>query len=260
MLKGKIALVTGSTSGIGLATVRRLAAAGADIVLHGLMSDEEGEALAKSLADEFGIRCMFDGANLMDSSSIDAMMDRVLNDFGGVDILVNNAGIQHTEGTETFPVEKWDAIIAINLTSAFHTVRRVIPGMREKKWGRIVNIASVHGIVASLNKSAYCASKHGLVGFNKVVALENAEHGITSNCICPGWVDTPILAQQIQDFADKNGLALEDAKRQIVTTKQPVPEMMDPSQIGDFILFLCQDGAKTISGAALPIDGAWTAQ
>ncbi|MFL0796322.1 MAG: 3-hydroxybutyrate dehydrogenase [Cellvibrionaceae bacterium] len=260
MLKGKIALVTGSTSGIGLATVRRLAAAGADIVLHGLMSDEEGEALAKSLADEFGIRCMFDGANLMDSSSIDAMMDRVLNDFGGVDILVNNAGIQHTEGTETFPVEKWDAIIAINLTSAFHTVRRVIPGMREKKWGRIVNIASVHGLVASLNKSAYCASKHGLVGFNKVVALENAEHGITSNCICPGWVDTPILAQQIQDFADKNGLALEDAKRQIVTTKQPVPEMMDPAQIGDFILFLCQDGAKTISGAALPIDGAWTAQ
>lgn len=260
MLKGKVALVTGSTSGIGLATVRRLAAEGADIVLHGLMSDEEGEALAKSLAEEHGVRCIFDGANLMDPASIDTMMDRVLAEFGRVDILVNNAGIQHTEGTETFPTEKWDAIIAINLSSAFHTIRRVLPGMRENSWGRIVNIASVHGIVASLNKSAYVASKHGLVGFNKVVALENAEYGITSNCICPGWVDTPILSQQIKDFAEKNSLSIEDAKRQIVTTKQPVPEMMDPVQIGEFILFLCRDGAKTISGAALPIDGAWTAQ
>lgn len=260
MLKGKVALVTGSTSGIGLATARCLAQNGADIALHGLLSHERGNELAATFQNEYGVRCLFDGADLKNPEAIAAFLERVIAEFGSVDILVNNAGIQHTEAVETFPAEKWNDIIAINLSAAFYSTQGVIPVMRDKGWGRIINIASVHGLVGSVNKSAYCASKHGIVGLTKVVALENAEHGITVNALCPGWVDTPILNDQISQFAEKNNLELQEAKRQIVTTKQPVPEMMGPAQIGEFIAFLCSDSAKTISGAALPIDGAWTAQ
>lgn len=260
MLKGKVAVVTGSTSGIGLATAKCLAANGADIALHGLVSEVHGSELVEEFRREYGVACIFSGADLKDANQIKDFIHRVVSELGSVDILVNNAGIQHTEALDTFPLEKWNDIIAINLSSAFHTIQHSLSSMKQQQWGRIINIASVHGLVGSLNKSAYCASKHGIVGLTKVTALEMADYGITANAICPGWVDTPILSAQIQEFANKNDLQLNDAKRQIVTTKQPVPEMMSPSQIGEFIVFLCSDAARTISGSALPIDGAWTAQ
>lgn len=260
MLSGKTAVITGSTSGIGLATAHVLAEQGINIALHGLMSEEEGQALAKEFAEKYQIKTLFDGANLMDVDAISKFMERAVDELGGIDILVNNAGIQHTERTETFPTAKWDAIIAINLTAAFHTTQKALPSMQKCGWGRIVNIASVHGLVASLNKSAYCAAKHGIVGFTKVVAMENAEHGITANAICPGFVDTPLITEQIQQTAEREGINYDEARRNTVKQKQSLPDMMDPSQIGEFILFLCGDAARTITGASLPIDGAWTAQ
>ncbi len=260
MSNDTVAVITGSTSGIGLACAEVMAENGINIALHGLMSDDEGNKLAADMAEKYGIKTIFDGANLMDPESIKNFMKRVHEELGRIDILVNNAGIQHTEELHTFPEAKWDAIIAINLSSAFHTTKYAIPVMREQGRGRIVNIASVHGLVGSKNKSAYVAAKHGIVGLTKVTALENAEHNITANAICPGWVDTPILQQQIQDHADANGLSFEDAKRSIVTTKQPVPEMADPRKIGELIMYLSGDFASTISGAALPIEGGWTAQ
>ncbi len=260
MLKGKTALITGSTSGIGLASAHVLAEQGINLVLNGLMDESEGQALAQQFTAKYDIKAIFDSANLMEQQAIEAMMDRAISVMGGVDILVNNAGIQHTEGVATFPAEKWNAIIAINLTAAFHATQKALPHMQANGWGRIINIASVHGLVASVNKSAYCAAKHGIVGLTKVVALEHAEHGITANAICPGWVDTPILQKQIAQFAEKQQISAEQAKRDIITTKQPLPQMMDPRQIGEFILFLCSDTARTITGASLPIDGAWTAQ
>jgi len=260
MLKGKTALITGSTSGIGLATAHVLAEQGINLVLHGLMDEAEGIALASEFATKYNIKTLFDNANLMDSAAIATFMARAINVMGSIDILVNNAGIQHTEGVDTFPESKWNAIIAINLTASFHTIQKSLPSMKANGWGRIINIASVHGLVASLNKSAYVAAKHGIVGLTKVVALECGEQGITANSICPGFVDTPILTDQIQQFADKNDIPVEQARRDIVIQKQAVPKMMDPRQIGEFILFLCSDAANTISGAALPMDGAWTAQ
>lgn len=260
MLKGKTALITGSTSGIGLASAHVLAEQGINLVLNGLMDESEGQALAQQFTAKYDIKAIFDSANLMEQKAIEAMMDRAISVMGGVDILVNNAGIQHTEGVATFPAEKWNAIIAINLTAAFHATQKALPHMQANGWGRIINIASVHGLVASVNKSAYCAAKHGIVGLTKVVALEHAEHGITANAICPGWVDTPILQKQIAQFAEKQQISAEQAKRDIITTKQPLPQMMDPRQVGEFILFLCSDTARTITGASLPIDGAWTAQ
>jgi len=260
MLKGKTALITGSTSGIGLATAHVLAEQGINLVLHGLMEETEGVALAREFANKYQIKTLFDNADLMDSEAIAALMVKANQVLGSVDILVNNAGIQHTENIDTFPESKWNAIIAINLSAAFHTIQKSLPDMKAKGWGRIINIASVHGLVASLNKSAYCAAKHGIVGLTKVVALECAEHGITANAICPGWVDTPILIDQIGQFAEKNRISFEQAKRDIVIQKQPLPEMMNPRQIGEFILFLCTDSARSITGASLPMDGAWTAQ
>lgn len=260
MLKGKTALITGSTSGIGLATAHVLAEQGINLIIHGLMNEKEGNALALEFADTYQIKTLFNGVDLTDTKAITIFMDNVIDIMGGVDILVNNAGIQHTEGIDTFPEKKWDAIIAINLTAAFHTIQKSLPNMKKNGWGRIINIASVHGLVASLNKSAYVAAKHGIVGLTKVVALECGELGITANSICPGFVDTPILTDQIQQFADKSNISVEKARRDIVTNKQAIPKMMDPRQIGEFILFLCSDTARTISGAALPIDGAWTAQ
>ena len=259
-LKGKTALITGSTSGIGLATAHTLAEQGVNLVLHGLMDEAEGIALAAEFATQYNIKTLFDGANLMDSSAIATFMDRAINVMGAIDILVNNAGIQHTEGVDTFPENKWNAIIAINLTASFHTIQKSLPSMKANGWGRIINIASVHGLVASLNKSAYVAAKHGLVGLTKVVALECAEQGITANAICPGWVDTPLINNQISEVAKKQHVDFEQAKYNLVTAKQPLPEMMDPRQIGEFILFLCSDSARSITGASLPMDGAWTAQ
>ena len=260
MLQGKTALITGSTSGIGLASAHVLAEQGINLVLHGLMSDNEGASLAHEFSKKYQIKTLFDNANLMDSDAISAFMAKAISTMGSIDILINNAGIQHTEAVDTFPENKWNAIIAINLTAAFHTIQHSLAGMKENSWGRIINIASVHGLVASKNKVAYCAAKHGIVGLTKVVALECAEHGITANAICPGWVDTPLINDQISEVANKENSSFEQAKYQLITAKQPLPEMMDPRQIGEFILFLCSDSARSITGSSLPMDGAWTAQ
>jgi len=260
MLKGKTALITGSTSGIGLATAHVLAEQGINLVLHGLMSDDEGARLGEEFASKYQIKTFFSNANLMESSAINDFMGQAQEQMQAIDILVNNAGIQHTESVETFPESKWNAIIAINLTAAFHTMQQAIPNMKANNWGRIINIASVHGLVASKYKAAYCAAKHGIIGLSKVVALECAESGITVNSICPGWVDTPLINDQITDLAKSENIDFEQAKYNLVTTKQPLPEMMAPRQIGEFILFLCSDSARSITGSSLPMDGAWTAQ
>jgi len=260
MLKGKTALITGSTSGIGLATAHVLAEHGINVVMHGLMNETEGIALATEFATKYKVKTLFDDANLMSSDAIATFMDRAVEVMGSIDILVNNAGIQHTESVDTFPTNKWDAIIAINLTAAFHTIQKSLPSMKTNGWGRIINIASVHGLVGSINKAAYVAAKHGIIGLTKVVALENAEKNITVNAICPGWVDTPLINSQISDIAEQQKVSFEQAKYNLVTAKQPLPEMMDPRKIGEFILFLCSDNASSITGASLPMDGAWTAQ
>ncbi|SEL65061.1 3-hydroxybutyrate dehydrogenase [Colwellia chukchiensis] len=260
MLKEKVALITGSTSGIGLATAHVLAQQGINLVLHGLVSATEGQALANDFIAQYGINAIFDDADLQDVASIERLITKAISTMGSVDILVNNAGIQHTQSAESFPLEKWNAIIAINLSAAFHAIQFALPAMKRQGWGRIINVASVHGLVGSVNKSAYCAAKHGLVGLTKVLALECAEQGITVNAICPGWVDTPLINDQISAIAKQQDSSFEQAKYQLVTAKQPLPEMMAPAQIGEFILFLCSDSAKSITGAALPMDGAWTAQ
>jgi len=256
----RVAVITGSSSGIGLAVAEVLAEQGIHIALHGLMPEADGNKLATDLADKHGNQTLFDGADLSDPRAVKDFMKRVHARLDRIDILVNNAGIQHTDNLEDFPDEKWDAIIAINLSAVFHTTKSAIPLMREQGWGRIINIASVHGLVGSAQKSAYVAAKHGVVGLTKVTALENAEHHITANAICPGWVDTPLIQAQIEAYAKETGLPYEEAKRAIVTTKQPVPEMADPRQIGELVMYLCSDNASAVSGAALPIDGAWTAQ
>ncbi|MCE9680560.1 3-hydroxybutyrate dehydrogenase [Shewanella sp. AS1] len=257
---GKVGLITGSTSGIGLATAYVLAEQGCHLILHGLMSDSEGQALAAEFAEKYQIKTFFSNADLRDAKSIYEFMETAVAKLGSIDILVNNAGIQHTEKVSDFPDEKWNDIIAINLSSAFHTIKKVVPGMADKGWGRIINIASVHGLVASVNKSAYCAAKHGIVGLTKVVALECAEMGITVNAICPGWVDTPLINKQIESIASDQNLSYQQAKYKLVTAKQPLPEMLDPRQIGEFVLFLCGHAARGITGASLPMDGAWTVQ
>ena len=260
MLEGKTALITGSTSGIGLATAHVLAQQGINLVMHGLLSEFEGNALAAEFVTKYGIKTLFDNANLMDAAAIATFMNRAIEKMGAIDILINNAGIQHTESVDTFPTNKWDAIIAINLTAAFHTIQKSLPSMKSNGWGRIINIASVHGLVASVNKSAYVAAKHGIVGLTKALALECGAQGITANAICPGWVDTPLINTQIGNIAEQQDISFEQAKHKLVTAKQAIPRMIEPHQIGEFILFLCSDAAHAISGAALPMDGAWTAQ
>lgn len=259
-LAGKVSLITGSTSGIGLATAHVLAEQGSHLVLHGLLPRDEGQALANEFSKQYQINTYFSNADLRDADAIHAFIDEATKALGSIDILVNNAGIQHTESVATFPVDKWNDIIAINLSSAFHCIQQVVPAMAEKRWGRIINIASVHGLVASVNKAAYCAAKHGIVGLTKVVALECAEQGITVNAICPGWVDTPLINKQIEAISASKGVSYSEAKYQLVTAKQPLPEMLDARQIGEFVLFLCGGAARGITGAALPMDGAWTAQ
>jgi len=259
MLKGRTALVTGSTSGIGLGIARALASAGADVVVNGF-----GEAATVAEVERdlqaLGARTLYHGADMSRPAEIEAMMRCARETFGRVDILVNNAGIQHVAPVESFPPARWDAIIAINLCAAFHTIRLALPAMRAAGWGRIINIASVHGLVASANKSAYVAAKHGLVGLTKAVALETAATAITCNAICPGWVLTPLVQQQVDARAAQHGLSNEDAKKALLAEKQPSMDFATPEQLGALAVFLCSESAAQVRGAAWNVDGGWHAQ
>jgi 3-hydroxybutyrate dehydrogenase len=253
MLTGKRALVTGSTSGIGLGIARARATAGARVMINGF-----GEAAAiAELKKEFAAYSM---ADMSKPDQVRVMIDDADAKLGGVDILVNNAGIQHTAKIEEFPAERWDAILAINLSSNFHTIAAVLPQMRKRNWGRIINIASSHGLVASVQKSAYVAAKHGVVGLTKVVALETATTGITCNAICPGWVLTPLVQKQVDARAAQMKISQEEAKVALLSEKTPSQQFTTPEQLGALAVFLCSEAADNIRGAALPVDGAWTAQ
>ncbi|MFH1806498.1 MAG: 3-hydroxybutyrate dehydrogenase [Pseudomonadota bacterium] len=260
MLNGNRALVTGSTSGIGLAMARALAGAGADVMLNGFGDADAIEKTRHGLECEFGIKAFYNGADLSKPDEIAAMMDAAAQKLGGIDILINNAGIQHTALIEDFPTEKWDAVIAINLTSAFHTTRLALPYMKKQNWGRIINTASAHGLVASVQKSAYVAAKHGIVGLTKVTALETAETGITANAICPGWVRTELVERQIEAKAKEGGISIEEAATALVSDKHPSRQFVTPEQIGQTALFLCSDAASQMTGTHMSVDGGWTAQ
>ncbi|MBI5334481.1 MAG: 3-hydroxybutyrate dehydrogenase [Burkholderiales bacterium] len=260
MLQGKTALVTGSTSGIGLGIATRLAAQGAHVILNGFGDHQAPQEAVQAAGQQHGVRTGFHGADLSKPAEIAELMAYAERDFGGVDILVNNAGIQFVAPVEDFPVEKWDAILAINLSSAFHTTRLALPGMKRKDWGRIINIASAHGLVASAGKSAYVAAKHGIVGLTKAVALETARTGVTVNAICPGWVLTPLVQKQIDDRAANGGITVEQARRDLLGEKQPSLEFVTPEQLGDLAVFLCSPAAQQVRGAAWNMDGGWLAQ
>lgn len=260
MLKGKTALVTGSTSGIGLGIARTFAAQGANIVLNGFGDMKEIDAIQANIKEEFKVKTVYHNADMSKPAEIEAMMRFAAEQCGAVDVLVNNAGIQYVANIEDFPVEKWDGIIAINLSSAFHTTRLALPAMKARNWGRIINIASVHGLVASAQKSAYVAAKHGLIGLTKVTALETAHTGITCNAICPGWVLTPLVQKQVDARAEQQGLSNEEAKKNLLSEKQPSGEFVSPEQLGALALFLCSDAASQVRGAAWNMDGGWVAQ
>jgi 3-hydroxybutyrate dehydrogenase len=256
MLKGKVALVTGSTSGIGLGIAKALAQQGARIILNGF-----GDASAPMAeVTALGAEVAFHGADMSQPSEIEAMMQFAAQRFGRVDILVNNAGIQHVASVQDFPVERWDAIIAINLTSAFHTTRLALPAMQALNWGRIINVASVHGLVGSSQKSAYVAAKHGVVGLTKVTALENATTGVTCNAICPGWVLTPLVQKQVDAKALALGISNDDAKKLLLSEKEPSQQFTTPEEIGDLVVFFCTPAGNNIRGVAWNMDGGWTAQ
>ncbi len=259
-LKGKTALVTGSTSGIGLGIARTLSAQGANIVINGFGDANEIAKLQSDMENEFDVQTLYHNADMSKPTEIETMMQAAAERFGGVDILVNNAGIQHVANIEDFPVEKWDAIIAINLSSAFHTTRLALPHMKAKNWGRIVNVASAHGLVGSAQKSAYVASKHGIVGFTKVTALETAPSGITCNAICPGWVLTPLVQKQVDARATQQKISVEEAKKSLLAEKQPSGEFVTPEQLGALAAFLCSDAASQVRGVAWNMDGGWVAQ
>ncbi|WP_137731856.1 3-hydroxybutyrate dehydrogenase [Pseudaquabacterium pictum] len=256
MLKGKTALVTGSTSGIGLGIALQLARQGAHIMLNGF-GDVDG---AKAAVAALGGRVSFHGADMSKPAEIEAMVRACEAEFGAVDILVNNAGIQHVAKIEDFPVDRWDAIIAINLSSAFHSTRAALPGMKARNWGRVINIASTHGLVASAEKSAYVAAKHGIVGFTKAAALECATTGVTHNAICPGWVLTPLVQKQVDARAAAAGISNDEAKRQLLAEKQPSLQFTTPEQLGELAVFLCSSAADNVRGQAWAMDGGWTAQ
>ena len=256
ILKGKTALVTGSTSGIGLGIALELAKQGANIVMNGFGDVESPKAQIAAL----GVSVEYHGADMSKPIEIEAMMRFAADKFGGVDVLVNNAGIQFVSNVEEFPAERWDAIIAINLSSAFHTTRLAIPYMRENNWGRIVNISSVHGLVASAGKSAYVAAKHGLIGFTKSVALETATTGITCNAICPGWVLTPLVQKQIDDRAARESISVEQATKELLQEKEPSLQFTTPEQLGGMAVFFCSPATDNVRGQAWASDGAWTAQ
>ena len=258
-LKGKTALVTGSTSGIGLAYAKALAGAGANVVINGFGDPADIEKERSGLERDHGVRALYSGADLTRPDEIEAMMKAAADAFGAVDILINNAGTQHVAPVDQFPVEKWDLIIALNLTAAFHATRLAVPGMRAKKWGRIISTASAHSLVASPNKSAYVAAKHGIAGFTKTVALETATDGITVNCISPGYVWTPLVENQIPDTMKTRGLTREQVMNDVLLAAQPTKEFVQPEQVAALALFLCKDEAAAITGANLSIDGGWTA-
>lgn len=260
MLQGKCAIVTGSTSGIGLGIARGLAAQGASVMLNGFGERTQIERLMADLGAEREIKVAYDGADMSKPKEVAGMVEHAARELGGVDILVNNAGIQHTARIEEFPPEKWDAIIGINLSAPFHAIRTALPHMRRRGWGRIVNIASTHGLVASLHKAAYVAAKHGILGLTKVVALETATTSITCNAICPGWVLTPLIEKQVDDWAERDGISKDQARMKLLGEKQPSLEFATPEQISAAALFLCSEGAAQIRGVALPVDGGWTAQ
>ena len=259
-LAGKVAVVTGSTSGIGLGIARTLAGAGADLMLNGFGEPAAIEALRGALAKEFKVRANYDGADMSKPAEVRRLIERATSELGRVDIVVNNAGIQHVAPMEEFPDERWDAVLAINLSASFHAIKAVLPQMKQRGWGRIINIASAHGLVASADKVAYVAAKHGLVGMTKVAALETAATGITCNAICPGWVLTPLVQKQINELARREKIPETEAKRRLLAEKQPSGEFVTPEQIGALALYLCSEAAAQIRGAALSIDGGWTAQ
>ncbi len=256
MLKGKTALVTGSTSGIGLGIALALARQGANIVLNGF-GDTEGP---KAQVEALGVKASYHGADMSKAAQIEDMMAFCAAQFGRVDILVNNAGIQHVAPIESFPPERWDAIIAINLTSAFHTTRLALPAMQQANWGRIINVASAHGLVASAQKSAYVASKHGIVGLTKVTALENATTGITCNAICPGWVLTPLVQKQVDARASEQGISNEEAQKQLLAEKEPSLQFTTAEELGALAVFFCSPAANNVRGVAWNMDGGWVAQ
>jgi 3-hydroxybutyrate dehydrogenase len=260
MLKGKTALVTGSTSGIGLATARALAQDGANIMINGFGDKAQIEKIRTEIEKEFSVKARYSPADMSKPAEIVEMIRTTEKEFGSLDVLVNNAGIQHVANIEDFPIEKWDAIIAINLSSSFHTIRAAMPGMKTRKWGRIINIASAHGLVASVQKAAYISAKHGLVGLTKVVALEAANAGVTCNAICPGWVLTALIQQQIDARAKASDKSVRDAEIALLSEKQPMHQFTKPESIGALVVFLCSDAAATITGSAYSIDGGWVAQ
>ncbi len=259
-LAGRVAIVTGSTSGIGLGIARALAAAGADVVLNGLGDPDQIEATRKELADSAGVRVGYSGANLLDGKEAAALVTDTIADFGKADILVNNAGIQHVSPIEDFPVDKWNAIIALNLSASFHTIRAALGPMKTAGWGRIINLASVHGLIASPFKGAYVAAKHGVVGLTKTVALESAKHGVTCNAVCPGYVWTPLVESQIDDTAKARGISRDAVINDVLLAAQPTKRFVTVEELGAVVAFLCGDAAQSITGVALPVDGGWTGQ
>jgi len=260
MLKGKVALVTGSTSGIGLAIARAYAKQGADIVINGFGDKDTIEKERAGIEKEFGVRAQYSGADMSKGDEIAAMVAEAQAKLGGVDILVNNAGIQFVSPVEDFPIEKWNQIIAINLSAAFHAIRAAVPGMKAKKWGRIVNTASAHALVASPFKSAYVSAKHGIAGLTKTVSLETATFGITVNAICPGYVWTPLVEKQIPDTMAARNLTREQVINDVLLHAQPTKQFVTVEEVADLAIFLASDSARSITGAIIPIDGGWTAQ
>jgi len=260
MLKGKTALITGSTSGIGLAIARAFAKEGANVMLNGFGDKDAIEKERAGLEKEFGIKARYSAADMTKPAEIADMVSATEKEFGALDILVNNAGIQHVANIEDFPVEKWDAVIAINLSSSFHTIRAAMPGMKKRKWGRIINIASAHGLVASTQKVAYVAAKHGLVGMTKVVAMEAANDGVTCNAICPGWVHTPLVQKQIDALATREGLDNDAATQRLIGLRQPSGRFVTVEQIAELAVFFCSPAAAEVRGVAWAMDGGTTAQ
>ncbi len=258
-LKGKTALVTGSTSGIGLGIAHALAGAGADIMLNGFGDPAAVQAIQDELTRTHGVRVAFDGADLSAEPAVTALVAHTREVLGGPDIVVNNAGIQHTAAIGSFPVERWDAVIAINLSAAFHAMQAAMPGMMAAGWGRVVNIASAHGLVGSAHKAAYVAAKHGLIGLTKVAAIEAANTGVTVNAICPGWVLTPLVEKQLRERAARDGKDIAAVKLEMLAEKQPMTAFTTPESLGALAVFLCSDDARTMTGAAVSMDGGWTA-